>query len=64
MGERLLSLESIRAEFATLHEGVPFDNVPTSVRMRAIGLFRQILSTPGLFDFIHEYMIGQAEKED
>ncbi len=63
METELLTLEEMQAEFAELRRPVRKGDYDQVTAMQILGRVRAIFSTPGLLERIHEYVIGQAEKE-
>lgn len=61
---KLLVLEEMQSWIAELRGDVPLDEVPSEAHVKILGAFRKLVATPGMLDFLHEYMMGQAEKDE
>ena len=59
----LKDLEEMQSEFTELRRPFPLEDYDTVTWMQILGRIRAMCTTPGLIERVHEYMIGQAEKE-
>ena len=55
----VLNLNELMQEFEQLQGGLPLDSLDSETHVKIMGLFRQILATPGLIELINVYMTEQ-----
>ena len=59
----MVELQVLRDYLDALHPGVPLDNMESEPHIRFMVFVKKIFLTLGMLERIHEYMIGEAEKD-
>lgn len=59
----MVELSELRDYLDALHPGRSLDNMESEPHIRFMVFVKKICTTPGMLEQIHEYMIGEAEKD-
>ncbi len=59
----MVELQDLRDYLDALHPGVSLDNMESEPHIRFMVFIKKIFNTPGMVERIHEFMIGEAEKD-
>ena len=59
----VIDLRAMQQYLESLQEGIPLDEVGSEAYVKIMGAVRQIFTTPGLLELVHEYQQAQRETE-